>query len=481
MSKKLSQQQLAIRLAKTSLILWLISLGLVGFSFSSGTKFYGAEILVWGFFFGWSSPNYLTVYSNVFYLPAVLMLSVGKKPTTSIVFMALLGVSLLFSIFGTIEINTDPTNFGGSSSSPVISWGWGAILLLFTQSLIVIAALLVHQKISVKLSYTLIGLFILPLIGIAILGYSQRSQANDWEIQHYFPTYDVAFTKRPLSGLPYKALTEKIPRNAIIEIKFIGDISPIITENENAYPNTYWQNGEVWEQHYTNVLTHISMVKKGNSVPIYRLEISTPKPNYYLYTLYKKDNGMIVYQQPLEKYREFNNHFFPSLYSTIENIGYVGSEKQKELTLWQSEKGQEDCLVKKVETDSLNVIWQLEKHQLRLFGSYDEDRNIVRTNFYANKALCSENYLLAINYDEKSNSIYRVWLFERKTGFPTAKFYNSKRPNLRLDIQKNEIKQFEFVVVKKQENEENKSHLILHTDKGDIKFLLELREFDIYR
>ncbi len=476
MSKKLSQQQLAIRLVWTSLFLWALSLLLAGYTFKDGNSDKGLYILIFGTLLGWLATSSWTVYSNIFYIIACGMILTGKKPKKTMIFMFPFALWLFVAFFYEYKITVDV-----GYEKPVASWGWGAILLLFAQSLLVISALLTHKKISVKNTYITIGLLVLPLIGIAILGYSQRNQANDWELKHYFPSYDVAFTKRPLSGLPYKALTEKIPRNAIIEIKFIGDISPIITENENAYPNTYWQNGEVWEQYYTNVLTHISMVKKGNSVPTYRLEISTPKPNYYLYTLYKKDNGMIVYQQPLEKYREFNNHFFPSLYSTIENIGYVGSEKQKELTLWQSEKGQEDCLVKKVETDSLNVIWQLEKHQLRLFGSYDEDRNIVGTNFYANKALCSENYLLAINYDEKSNSIYRVWLFERKTGFPTAKFYHLKKQNSGFDIQKDEIKQFEFVVVKKQENEKNKSHLVLHTDKGDIKFLLELREFDIYR
>ncbi len=258
MNKRLSQQQLAIQLAKISLVLWLISLGLVGVYFLNVESWRGIEIFFWGTPFGWMAlleKDFLniTVYSNVFYLYARSKLSKGKTPSISVCLMTILGVILLFSLFLPVNINPFPMNAAIPRVLPVTSWGWGAILLLFTQALIVLSALLAHQKISVKSAYLHIGLLIFLLLVVGALGCYQRIKANDWEMEHYFPSYDIAFTKQSLSGLLYKPLTEKLLDDATIEIEFVGNISPLITENEDAYPNAYWQNGKFWEKYYSNI------------------------------------------------------------------------------------------------------------------------------------------------------------------------------------------------------------------------------------
>ncbi len=474
MNNTISQQQLAIRLAKISLVLWIISLGLVGFTFYNG-NFRGMKILLLGLLFGWSRFGFLTVYSNVFYVFVTIKLLKKQKPKKSVIFMTILA----FLLVPTIITNNVNMNFDTSIPDLPISWGWGAILLLFTQSLIVISAFLAHEKISVKWSYRLIGILILPMIVIGVFGNHQKNQANEWEKKHYFPTYDVAFTKKELSGLPSQFLTEKLSDNAIIEIKFVGNIPPLITENESSYPRTYWHNGMFWEQYFTNILGRLSMVVEKNNIPNYRLEISNPKFDYYLYTLYNEDNK-VIYQQPVVRDKIFGDSFFPSLYSTVDNIGYVTREKQKESLLWKSEKGQDNCVVKKIETNNLNTIWQVGKHRLRIFD-YNIYSGKADGNFSPSQALCSDNYLLAFDYDKEKKSVYDAWLFERKTGFPVASFRASHYSENTLPVTENDIKQFELVVLKRKRTEKDKSHLILHTNNGDIILRLSRRQREIYR
>ncbi len=290
MNKKLSQERLSQFLAVLSLILWLISLKMIGFL--AGQQFMGTDILLVGLLFGWITPEFWTVYSNIFYIFAVFILLVGEKAKYSVAIMVLLAPMLCINFLLEIQIPS-----GDDLYYPIISWGWGAFLLLVAQSLIVISSLLIHKAISVKSSFILIALLIFSILCVGGFGVYQRNIANEWEKENYFPTYQVAFTKETLSRLPYKALTEKIPDNIVIEVKFIGDIAPVIKNDAGTYPNYYWQNGKLWT--FSSRPYDITNRCGGKFFPPnYRLEITQPKINHYHYTLYRLEDNRIIYQQP---------------------------------------------------------------------------------------------------------------------------------------------------------------------------------------
>ncbi len=477
MNTKLSQQKLAICLVCLSLFLWALSLLLAGYTFEDGNSDKGLYILIYGIFLGWLATSSWTVYSNIFYLIACILILLGKKPKKTVIFMLPFALWLFVAFFYEYKITVDVGH-----EKPVASWGWGAVLLLFAQSLLVISALLTHKKISVRNTYITIGLLILPLIGIAILGYSQRSQANEWELKHYFLTYDIAFTKRQLSELPYKPLTEKLPENTIIAIEFIDDMPLTITENEYTYPNVYWQYGKLWRKYNSHLgIDGFSVMVNNQNSPNYRLIFTHPKPQFYQYTLYDA-NDNIIKQQSFIKRKQYNDYFFPSLYQMLKDIRYVEKRKAK-LLLWQSEIGRQACTVKQIPTDTpFKTIWQLDKNQIIVFNSnvYSDKPEI---KFYANQALCSENYLIALafNHDIDRKSVYDAWLFERKTGFPIAKFSSGRNSKNILRVTESDIKQFELVVLGGEKNQKDKSYLILHTDKGNIKLPLLERQKKIYR
>ncbi len=483
MNKKLSQEQLARYIAIISLILWLVSLGLVGF-ITRNEEWYGIEILINGILLGWVSPSWWTVYSNIFYVVAILKLLAGKKTKHSIEIMVILGVTVLFSMLGKAEIMTNITNFGtGPSRVTIISWGWGIMFLLFAQFLVVISGL-VRYGMPFYAARICISFFILPIIGVGAFSAYQRNQANDWEMKHYFPTYDIAFTKEPLSGLPSKPLAEKLSDDATIEIKFIDNISPLIEEDENAYPNVYWLNGKFWKKYYGDIFSDFAITIEKSSRPTYYVEVTNPKSQYYLFTVYKRKSNEILYQQPFKVIKDKkgrDRHTKPSLYELPDEISYIEKNRQKKQPLWQSEKGQEQCTVKKIVTDNLNEIWQLDEHQLRIFD-YDRYKGVVDSGFYPNHSLCSANYILAFHYDKEEKSAdINAWLFERKTGFPVAKFkYHNDYKNPRK-FTETIFNQFELVTIEKQKNEEDKFYIILYSDKGDVRLSLREKEQKIYR
>ncbi len=459
MNKKLSQQQLSRYLAIISLILWLVSLCLIGFD-----NLRGYDILVFGIFFGWEDPNAWTVYSNIFYIFALCRLLLGFKPHASILIMSMLGSMLIIEMLG--------------NELMARYWGWGAILVLFAQYLLVISALLVHQKISIKSAYKIIGVLMLPIVAMGCFSIYQRNYASDWEHKIYFPYFDVAFTNDKLSGLPYKPLTQELPDNVNIEVQFIGDIATYTIENENAYPYSYWYKGKFWRKYdfYLSEITKFSIQVTNDSQNVYRLVLTKPKSDYYLYTLYDME-GNIIFQKPLDvNQNSLNDSFLPH------EIQWAGTSKKERALLWQSEKGKESCQIKQISTNPNEVVWQLDKNQIKLFN-YSRYKRKVITYFNPDYSICSDNYLLTISYRSKNNyynDYYSAILFERKTGLPVAIFmedYTEYTPK----VTKENIQYFKLVTIEKQKNEKDKSYLILRTDKDNIKLPLSYRQQKIYQ
>ncbi len=442
MNKERSQQQLAIKLAKTSLVLWFISLCLLGFG-----DMRGGAILYLGTLMGWSIPQGWAVYANYFYWYILIQILRGKKPIVSVFFMAILSLILPITILFADDWG----------------WGWGAFLVFFCQCLAVLSALLIHREISTKFAYAVISCLICAIMGLGMWGGYQRHDANEWEYKQYFPSIEIVFTKQPLSGLPYQALSKAFPDDATIEMQFIGDIPLIIKDNQNAYPSTYWQHGKLWQKYasYMHSLNDFSIeMLEGTDIqekakPTHRLIVSNPKPKHYLYTLYNATND-IIYQQPIIMIK---NKVMPRLYQL--DLMQHSKNKTVENLLWQSDSGSEKCPIKRIATDNPNeLIWQLDKRQLKLFNN---------SVIYPDKAICSANYIVA--YSKQADDFATAWLFERKTGLPVATFHSLDKNT--LPVKGYTAQQFEFTAFEESKDGNYKSYLVLDTDNGKVKLTVQ--------
>ncbi len=270
-------------------------------------------------------------------------------------------------------------------------------------------------------------------------------------------------------------LTEKLPNNVIIDIEFIGDIPPIFKENEYLYPNIYRYNDNFWKKYHSRIVRDFSVAVEENNTVNYYLKVTKSRDKYYLYTLHDKDNKVIYQQRFMIVKNKVNKNILSPLPLKIPlEIRNIENRKYQQL-LWQTEKGQEHCPIKKLASNPDEIIWLLDKKQIKFFV-YDQYQDKVSTRFIPSQAICSENYLLVVNYSKKFNLIEWGWLFERKTGLPVAEFWSYYNREEQLPITKKAIKQFELVVNK---NKEDNSYLTLHTDEGDIRLRLRARQREI--
>lgn len=320
-------------LAIISLILWITSLGLTGLTVGSHSK-RGGEILFSGVLFGWLSPALWTVYSNLPYIYAQFKFLIKKNvPKFSVILMMFLGGLLIIDFFIDVPILLDESGSTGSVSS----WGWGAVILLISQSLLAIATLLLHYKITVKVISFLIGILMSMAIGVGAYGGWQRQYANGWEYETYFSPkgnksdsfspFEIAFTKIPLSGLPYVPLTEKLPPNATIELELLTDIPSFIPEYGYLYPNAFWQNGKYWRRDPNSMYAkteYIEYNKLNVTQPSYVFRVTKPKENYLLCTLYDLKDNKILYQQPfMITKRDGIGALYPSDYVIPQEIRFI--------------------------------------------------------------------------------------------------------------------------------------------------------------
>lgn len=69
-------------LAAIAAVLWLVSLGLTGFSYSGEARS-GLEILLMGIPLGWMTTGGWAVYANIFFLWALVSVPINPNPTRS--------------------------------------------------------------------------------------------------------------------------------------------------------------------------------------------------------------------------------------------------------------------------------------------------------------------------------------------------------------------------------------------------------------
>lgn len=199
-------------LMTSSIILWVISLPMIGFY--ADTTYFGLFILMLIPLAWIGLPAGLAVYANLFYWWAGFVLSTEKKPDFSTLLMIGLA-SLTFFLRGV------PLGSGGTAT--VYAWGYGAFVWGF--AIILMAGAVWDTRPFYSIKRTLAPYFITFLvILLALFGlkYWQWSNANIYEREDYFPNKQVAFGVFTPSGIHYEnqPFPKELPNNhQLIEIK----------------------------------------------------------------------------------------------------------------------------------------------------------------------------------------------------------------------------------------------------------------------
>lgn len=179
----------------SSIILWFISLPMVGFY--ADADYFGWFILLLSPLAWIGLPAGLAVYANFFYWWIVFSLMLNQKPKTSILFMV--GLALL-----TITLREVPRGESGSMAT-VYAWGYGAFIWVFAIILMAGAVWDTRPFYSIKqiLAPYFIA-FLVILLSLFGLKYWQWSNANIYEKERYFPDKQVAFGVFTPSGIHYE-------------------------------------------------------------------------------------------------------------------------------------------------------------------------------------------------------------------------------------------------------------------------------------
>lgn len=195
----------------TSIILWFISLPMVGFH--ADADYFGLFILLLAPLAWIGLPAGLAVYANLFYWWVGFVLSIEKKPDFSVLLMIGLA-SLTFFLRG--------VPLGNGDTATVYAWGHGAFVWGF--AIILMAGAVWDTRPFYSIKRTLAPYFITFLvILLALFGlkYWQWSNANTDERERYFP-FGSAFGVFIPSGIPYNPPPTLSDNDVPIEV--VGDL-----------------------------------------------------------------------------------------------------------------------------------------------------------------------------------------------------------------------------------------------------------------
>lgn len=192
-----AEQSIEHLLSKRLLIgacaLWLISLALPAFVVSGKIEpVLGFSAMLGGLIFGWWVFGW-AAYANVFFVYVAVRLSRRESSPKATLCMVILALTL-FGFRGVI------TSEASGVPTPVVSWGWGAVIWFFSMGLLALASLS-NGTIGRLTIWLGIGSISLVVLATAALGISQKTRANLQESEMYLSS-GTAFTTAPISGIP---------------------------------------------------------------------------------------------------------------------------------------------------------------------------------------------------------------------------------------------------------------------------------------
>ncbi len=94
-----------------------------------------------------------------------------------------------------------------------------------------------------------------------------------------------------MSKLPYQPIVEKLPKNARVELVLADNLSASLRDKIEAYPDTYILDGAEWKKYISSMIAGDFLMETQSSAsthqkdiqkpPSYRLEVTSPRPNFY--------------------------------------------------------------------------------------------------------------------------------------------------------------------------------------------------------
>lgn len=426
-------------LTRTSVLVWLISLGLPGFSISSKTEtFYGALILLLGLLFGWMALG-LAAYANLFFFKVVSTLNNGKQPKASVIFMLIFAATLPFFPGPIISE-------GSGAAVPVTSWGWGAVLWVVSLVFLAIAAAIQNQWMSVTFAkYCVIAVFGGVLSIVAIRGY-QLSVATEQDREAYL-TNDMAFTVAPLCEVslnwPERLLLS--PEEVIVK-----DIDPALkpVKGDKPYLNlptlpNYSEKGFDWITYQSNCYGCLIKVRYPQRVNHPILQAKATEEGAII-RLLDKDASTVLYEQRLLKKIWGKRPVYCPRPSGYTEKGYdtailraIGHEKTElpDKPMLETEKTESRCDMGKANIDGIDGLREWDGRHVMLFSE----------SFRSSPSFCSERYLIKVKVEmcepvEENRLHAYLMVYDRKTVRPLARFFTRKVCPKSTEIPNNMVK-----------------------------------------
>ncbi|OAI02201.1 hypothetical protein A1353_16950 [Methylomonas methanica] len=427
------------KLTRASVLIWLISLCLPGFSITSKTEtFYGALILLLGLLFGWMALG-LAAYANLFFFKVVSTLNNGKQPKASVIFM------LIFA--STLPFFPGPIISEGSGATvPVTSWGWGAVLWVVSLAFLVIAAAIQNQWMSVMLAkYCVIAVFGGVLSIVAIRDY-QFSVATEQDREAYL-TNDMAFTVAPLCEVsinwperPFLNPDEVIVTDIDPALKPVKGDRPYL--NLPTLPN-YSEKGFDWITYKGDCygcLIKVRYPQRANH-PILQAKATQEGA---IIRLLDKDASTVLYEQRLLKKIWNKGPVYCPRPSGFTDKGYdaailkaIGHEKIElsDKPMLETEKTEFRCDMGTANIDGIDGLREWDGRHVMLSSE----------SFRSSPSFCSERYLIKVKVEmcepggEKDLRAYLA-AYERKTFRPLGSFSTRKVCSKRSEIPDNMVK-----------------------------------------
>ena len=406
-------------------IFWLTSLALPGFMvYSRAQPFFGIEILLYGLLFGWAVQGW-AAYANIFFVHAIIKaIFDDRNPRVSVSIMFALGTMLPF-FKGVIQ------DEGSMAILSVISWGWGAVIWLFSLVLLTTATAIRLRIIAQLGAKITIGLLLGTFVFLSGLHFYQRSFANTQE-QNLYLSAGMAFTRAQLCGIPLTIVDAPLlPPDAIVTL----DVDPILKSSESylRLPQLFrYQEGNfAWittfqDQKETSFEVKVRVPIRDNN-PVLQAK-STPRGA--ILQLLNQLKGKILYEQRLK----FNGHGYCPM-STLSGIkdlkeGYdtnllraLGQDQipiQSKKNLIE-ENARIPCDVGKENKDGINGLREWDGRQVILQPE----------SLRSQVGFCSASYIVLLYISEHNNADLRElspsgMVFDRKTLRPLAVFNDGK-------------------------------------------------------
>lgn len=282
-------------LAKTAIGLWLVSLALPGFSVENGGEpFYGIFILLSGITLGWG-VNGWAAYANIVFLFAAFKLL--RRPD-SIPVVSSITVTALAA---TIPMFDGPIQSEGTMATvPVVSWGWGAILWLFSIAVLATATACRAKLLPESTAKTVPFLLGAMLIAVGAYRIHQLGNASDQDREMYLPK-SMAFSVADFCRVPLVwPIGPVVQSGEIIALEIDGplrsDVAPYMPIKLPEFVR-YERLGYDWNKFQLADIP--SMTVRSTPEPKNTLLQVKTTPDGGVIKIVNRTTRVVLYEQPL--------------------------------------------------------------------------------------------------------------------------------------------------------------------------------------